>query len=404
VSRIYLDNHATTRVDPVVVEAMLPWMDRFYANPGSTTHDAGREAKLLMEDAISSIASHFGASPDEVIITSGATESNNLAVFGVCLHPRQKKRKIVSLVTEHQALLGPLERLAKSGFEVVYLPVQKHPSSEAGIVDLQRIADAVDPETALVSVMLANNEIGAIQPIREIANICSRFDVPLHTDASQAVGRIPIDIENLGVNLLSFSGHKVYGPKGIGGLIVHSTSAPIRISPQIVGGGQQQNLRSGTLNSMGIIGLAKALELAAAYCERDTKLVSGLRNVMWSRLSSSVDGLLFNGPTWDEAPSHSTLDQVNQERRLAGNLSLCFPKVEGQSLMLETPSLALSSGSACTSTDSAPSHVLRAIGRSEDQSRATLRVGFGRFNTQAEVECAVDLLIRGYEKLSTFVA
>jgi cysteine desulfurase len=196
----------------------------------------------------------------------------------------------------------------------------------------------------------------------------------------------------------------VYGPKGIGGLIVHSTSAPIRISPQIVGGGQQQNLRSGTLNSMGIIGVAKALELAASYCERDTKLVFGLRNLMWSRLSTSVEGLLFNGPTWDEEPLSPTFAQVNVQRRLAGNLSLCFPKVEGQSLMLETPSLALSSGSACTSTDSAPSHVLRAIGRSEDQSRATLRVGFGRFNTREEVECAVDLLIRAYEKLSTFVA
>lgn len=199
-SKIYLDNHATTRIDPVVVEAMLPWMDRFYANPGSTTHEAGREVKQLMEDAVTSIASQFDASPDEVIITSGATESNNLAVFGVCQHPRQKKRKIVSLVTEHQALLGPLERLAKSGFDVVYLPVQKHPSAEAGIVDLQRVADAVDSETAMVSVMLSNNEIGAIQPIREIANICSRFHVPLHTDASQAVGRMPIDIKKLGVD------------------------------------------------------------------------------------------------------------------------------------------------------------------------------------------------------------
>ena len=403
-SRIYLDNHATTRVDPVVVEAMLPWMDRLYANPGSTTHEAGREAKLLTENAISSIASHFGVSSDEIIITSGATESNNLAVFGLCQHPRQKKRRIVSLATEHQALLGPLERLAKSGFEVVYLPVQKHPSSQAGIVDLQRVADAVDADTALVSVMLANNEIGAIQPIREIARICSRFEVPLHTDASQAVGRMPIDIEKLGVNLLSFSGHKVYGPKGIGGLIVHPTSVPIRISPQIVGGGQQMNLRSGTLNSMGIIGLAKALELATSLCDRDAKLVFELRNLMWSRLSTSVDGLLFNGPSWDEERSTPTLHQVNSERRLAGNLSLCFPKVEGQSLMLETPSLALSSGSACTSTDTAPSHVLRAIGRSEDQARATLRVGFGRFNTREEIDFAVDLLIRAYEKLSAFVA
>jgi cysteine desulfurase len=308
------------------------------------------------------------------------------------------------LATEHQALLGPLERLAKSGFEVVYLPVQNHPSSQAGIVDLQRVADAVDADTALVSVMLANNEIGAIQPIREIARICSRFEVPLHTDASQAVGRMPIDIEKLGVNLLSFSGHKVYGPKGIGGLVVHPTSVPIRISPQIVGGGQQMNLRSGTLNSMGIIGLAKALELATSFCERDAKLVFELRNLMWSRLSTSVDGLLFNGPSWDEERSTPTLHQVNSERRLAGNLSLCFPKVEGQSLMLETPSLALSSGSACTSTDTAPSHVLRAIGRSEDQARATLRVGFGRFNTREEIDFAVDLLIRAYEKLSAFVA
>jgi cysteine desulfurase len=404
VSRIYLDNHATTRVDPVVVEAMLPWMDQFYANPSSTTHEAGREAKLLTENAIASIGSHFGVSGEEVIITSGATESNNLAVFGVSQHPRQKKRKIVSLVTEHQALLGPLDRLAKSGFEVVYLPVQQHPSTAAGIVDLQRVADAVDAETALVSVMLANNEIGAIQPIREISNICSRFEVPLHTDASQAVGRISIEMEKLGIQLLSFSGHKVYGPKGIGGLIVRSTSTPVRVFPQIVGGGQQQNLRSGTLNSMGIIGLAKALELAAAFCLRDAKLAFELRNLMWSRLSKSLDGLLVNGPLWEQGGSLSSLDQVNSEQRLAGNLSICFPKVEGQSLMLEIPSLALSSGSACTSTDTTPSHVLRAIGRSEDQARGTLRVGLGRFSTREEVYCAADLLISAYQKLSAFVA
>lgn len=403
-SRIYLDNHATTRVDPAVIEAIFPWMDRYYANPGSTTHEAGREAKQLVENAIVSIGSHFGVSAEDVIITSGATESNNLAIFGFCQHPRQKKRKIVSVVTEHPALLGPLDRLAKNGFEIVYLPVQKHPSPMAGIVDLQSVADIVDADTALVSVMLANNEIGAIQPLREIAAICSRYDVPLHTDASQAVGRIPINMEHLGVHLLSFSGHKVYGPKGIGGLIVRSAAPPIRISPQIVGGGQQQNIRSGTLNSMGIVGLSKALELASDFWMRDARLVSELRNILWSRLSHSVNGLMINGPSWEMSQHSQTLGTVNQEHRLAGNLNLCFPKVEGQSLMLETPSLALSSGSACTSTDPAPSHVLRAIGRTEDQSRASLRMGLGRFSTREEIECAADLLVCAYEKLSAFVA
>jgi cysteine desulfurase len=387
-----------------VIEAMLPWMDTIYANPGSSTHEAGREAKQPVDDAITSIGAHCGVSHDEVIITSGATESNNLAVFGICLHPRQKRRKIVSLVTEHQALLGPLDKLSKNGFEVVYLPVQSHPSSRAGIVDLQHVADAVDSDTALVSVMLANNEIGAIQPLREIGEICARFDVPLHTDASQAAGRIAIGMESLGVHLLSLSGHKVYGPKGIGALLLRSSSAPLRLSAQIVGGGQQQNLRSGTLNSMGIVGLAKAMELAENYRQRDAMHVFALRNFIWTKLSQSIEGLLVNGPSWADPSPQSSSGEVNQDQRLAGNLNVCFPKVEGQSLMLETPSLALSSGSACTSTDPTSSHVLRAIGRTEDQSRASLRLGIGRFNTFEEMESAADLLIRAYRKLSTFVA
>ena len=389
---IYLDNQATTRMDPAVIAAMLPLMETHYANPGSFSHAAGRLVAESVNEAIAEMASRFNADSDELIVTSGATESNNLALFGVALHPKQKRRTIVSLATEHRALLDPLSRLEKNGFEVIRLPVRQYDEPGTGMVDLDRIADAINEKTALVSVMMANNEIGAFQPLSEIAKICHRFDVPLHTDASQAVGRIPIDIQALGVDLVSFSAHKFYGPKGIGGLIVRQSPTPIQLQPQILGGGQQQNLRSGTLNSVGIIGMAKAMELAVLNRVTEMATQELHRNLLWLLLNEKIDGLKLNGP------------ELTIEKRLANNLNVCFPKVEGQSLMLAVPELAVSSGSACTSAEPHPSHVLLGIGLSIDQARSSLRFGLGRFTTGDEIRLAADWLGKAHAKLASFAA
>lgn len=389
---IYLDNQATTRVDPEVIAAMLPLMETHYANPGSSSHAAGRQVGEWVDAAISNMASCFNAEVDELIVTSGATESNNLALFGIALHPKQKRRTIVSLATEHRALLDPLARLERNGFEVVRLPVRQFDVSGAGIVDLDRIAETVNDNTALVSVMMANNEIGTIQPLSEIAKICQRFEVPFHTDASQAVGRLPIDIQALGVDFVSFSAHKFYGPKGIGGLIVRQSTDSFPIQPQILGGGQQQNLRSGTLNSVGIIGMAKAMELAVRHREGEMTRLEALRNLLWLLLNERIDGLTLNGP------------ELTREKRLANNLNVCFPNVEGQSLMLALPDLAVSSGSACTSAEPHPSHVLLGIGLSIDQARSSLRFGLGRFTTEKEIRQAAEWLGEAHSKLASFAA
>jgi cysteine desulfurase len=401
---IYLDNHATTRVDPRVVEAMLPWFESMYANPGSSTHEPGRRAKEAIDEALIGIAGFFGAQADELVVTSGATESNNLAVFGTCLHPRQKRRKVVSVVSEHQAMLGPLQKLEKLGFEVHLLPVQSQNDSMPGQIDLTRIAEAIDADTALVSVMLANNEIGVLQPIREIAALCAQYEVPLHTDATQGVGRIPVDLNALGVDLLSYSAHKVYGPKGVGGLLVRGVNAPMRLAPQIVGGGQQSNLRSGTLASSSIIGMASALHIAKQSAASEAIDHWKWRDQLWQLLTNEIEGLSLNGPSWESEPCLEEIGRLSQEHRLPGNLNVCFPKVDGQSLMLEARGVAVSSGSACTSAHPEPSHVLRAIGRTDDQARASLRFGIGRFNSQSDIEQAAEQLIHAYRKLAAFVA
>ena len=390
---IYLDNHATTCIDPAVIAAMLPMMESHYANPGSTSHEAGRVVGQLVNDAIQRIAAHFNASSDEIIITSGATESNNLALFGVALHPKQKRRSIVSLVTEHRALLDPLRQLEKIGFEVIRLPILLNGHSHEGAVELDRLANALSDNTALVSIMFANNEIGTIQPIAEIAKLCKRFSIPLHTDASQAVGRLPIDVQSLGVDLLSFSAHKFYGPKGVGGLFVRQSPTPVLIQPQIFGGGQQWNIRSGTLNSVGIVGMAKALDLMHQYEATERSTQERLRNLLWQLLNERIEGLILNGPDLDA-----------NANRLVNNLNVCFPKVEGQSLMLELPELAVSSGSACTSAEPHPSHVLLGIGLSIDQARSSLRFGLGRFNTEDEIRTSAEWLGVTHAKLASFVA
>ena len=392
---IYLDNQASTRMDPAVTEAMLPMMDLHYANPGSTTHRAGRMVGELVDDAVQRIAAFFNADRDEIVVTSGATESNNLALFGVAMHPKQKRRSIVSLVTEHRALLDPLARLEKQGFEIIRLPVLQNGHPESGRVELDRLANSLSDNTALVSIMLANNEIGTVQPMREIAELCRRFEIPLHTDASQAVGRIPVDIQALGVDLLSFSAHKFYGPKGIGGLIVRQFPTPVVLQPQILGGGQQWNLRSGTLNSTGIVGMAKALDLCGQGMDSEMAIQEELRNSLWLLLNERIAGLCLNGPS---------LGDRNKMTRLSNNLNVCFPKVDGQSIMLALPDLAVSSGSACTSAEPHPSHVLLGIGLSIDQARSSLRFGLGRYTSPSDIQTAADWLSEAYAKLAAFAA
>ncbi len=378
---IYLDNNATTPLDPVALEAMLPFFKQQFANPGSVTHQAGRQVAEDVQLAIARIANSIGAEADELVITSGATESNNLALQGVMHHPRNKRRKIVSVATEHKAILDPLKRLAQQGFEVELLTVQiQNGSGIFGQVEIDRLADAIDDSTALVSVMLANNEIGVIQPLLEISKLCRQHACWLHTDATQAVGQIEVNVDDLGVDLLSFSAHKFYGPKGVGGLFVRRRERPVRMQGQILGGGQQNNWRSGTLNSAGIVGMQAALQNTLSHLDEDRARVARLRNRLFARLSE-LPQIFLNGPP------------LQAEHRLSGNLNCCFYPLEGQSLMLHTPELAISSGSACTSASPEPSHVLRAIGLTEDQARSSLRLGIGRFNTDDEVELAADMLV-----------
>lgn len=387
---IYLDHHATTPLDPVAMTAMVSVLGEHFANAGSVTHQAGRAVAEMTAASLSGIAGILGAVSDEIVITSGATESNNLALFGACLHPRQRRRKIVSLETEHRALLDPLARLKKNGFDVVLLPVSKSETSAAnaapGLVDLERLAQAIDADTAMVSVMLANNEIGVIQPMHEIAALCQRHGAVFHSDATQAVGRMPVNVDELGVDLMSFSAHKFYGPKGVGGLYVRSRERRVRLQAQIVGGGQQNNFRSGTLNTAGIIGMATALRECAEHRAEDAKRIARLRDRLLLRLRSGVPDLELNGP--EPGPL-----------RLSGNLNCGFFPVEGQSLMMAIPMLAVSSGSACTSAEPSASHVLKAIGRTEEQARSSLRFGVGRFNTEAEIDQAAEWIVAAAEKL-----
>jgi cysteine desulfurase len=398
---IYLDNHATTRVDPRVVEVLAEMYSQHYANAGSVTHESGRGVAERVTAATYSLAACLGAQPEEIVITSGATESNNLALLGACLHPRVRdgqRRKVISLETEHRAVLDPLKRLEQAGFDVQLLPV--HPQTgnssaaegQPGVVDLERLAAAIDDRTLLVSVMLANNEIGVVQPLRQIAELCQRHGVWLHSDATQAVGRMPVDVQDLQVDLLSFSAHKFYGPKGVGGLYVRQAPRRIRLQSQIVGGGQQGNRRSGTLNSPGIVAMATALELCRDAAGQEWPRVRGLRDRLYQLLGNEVPTLELNGPRLDD-----------EQLRLGGNLNCAFLPVEGQSLMLAVPELAVSSGSACTSAEMRPSHVLRGLGLSDERARSSLRFGIGRFTTEAEIEQAARWLGAALRQLAGWV-
>jgi len=385
---IYLDNHATTRVDPRVVEVMLPYFDSHYGNSGSTSHVFGWDARRAVDDAREQIAHLLGATPREIVFTSGATESNNLALRGVAQRHQGKGRHIISVVSEHPSVLDPLARLGREGFQITLLPVLEAPSPEAGRVLAQDLAAAIRPDTILVSVMWANNEIGAVHPMHEIAAVCRQRGVLLHSDATQAVGKLPVDLRGVPVDLLSFSAHKIYGPKGIGGLFVRRKSPALRLQPLLDGGGQEFGLRSGTLNVPGIVALAKALALCVEELPSENPRLSGLRDRLFAGLCAAIEGTTLNGPELSEP-----------DWRLPGNLNVGFSRIDGEALLLTVPSVALSSGSACASEKHAPSHVLQHLGCSVESARSSIRFGLGRFTTQEEIDRAVALLAEAVHRL-----
>lgn len=377
-SAIYLDNHATTRVDPRVVEAMLPCFSETYGNAASTSHSFGWQAKEAVDRARETVAAAIGASPREIVFTSGATESNNLAIRGVAERRTRRGDHLVTVQTEHKSVLDPMDRLARRGFQVTNLPVEQAGSTSAGLVNVRQLADALTEHTALVSVMLANNEIGVLQPIAEIARLCRERGIWLHCDATQAVGKLPVDVAVLGVDLMSFSAHKIYGPKGVGALYVRRSSPQVRLEPQIAGGGHEGGLRSGTLNVPGIVGFARALELCVAENPAEAQRQRALRDRLYAGLLAAIDGVTLNGPALDPPGL-----------RLGNNLNVSFAFVDGEALLMNMKHVAVSSGSACTSANPEPSHVLRALGLCEEATRSSLRFGLGRFTTADEIERAI---------------
>jgi cysteine desulfurase len=386
---IYMDDHSTTRMDPRVVEEMIPYLTETFGNPSSVNHSFGWDAQRAVDECRKSIAASFQAEPKDIIFTSGATESNNLALRGVCLRNRQMGKHVISVMTEHHAILDPLDRLMRHDeVEVTLLPVSNHDSATIGTIELDQLRDAIRPDTVMVSVMVANNEIGTIQPVAKIGSICREHNVLFHTDATQAVGRIPLDVDAMNIDLMSFSAHKFYGPKGVGGLYVRRNGPRPKLLPLVDGGGQESGLRPGTLNTAGIVAMRCALELSTSEQETEAVRLGELRDHLYEQLTSNIANILLNGPALDN-PGH----------RLANNLNVCFGDVDGEALMMSTPDLAISSGSACSSTNPEPSHVLRAIGRSDDETRASLRFGLGRFTTPAHVDTAVRLLTKSIQRL-----
>jgi cysteine desulfurase len=375
---IYLDYQATTPLDPRVLEAMMPYFTYKFGNPHSRSHSYGWEAEEGVEKARAQVAKLIGADEKEVIFTSGATESNNLAIRGVAEFYKDRKNHIVTTVTEHKCVLDTCRHLEQNGFEVTYLPVQKN-----GIVDLDVLRAAITDKTVVVSIMAVNNEIGVIQPLTEIGKICREKKTFFHTDAAQAAGKIPLDVEAMNIDLMSISGHKIYGPKGIGALYVRRKPR-VRLVPLIVGGGQERGFRSGTLPTPLCVGLGEAAEICMKEMDGEAKRLKKLQTRMLKGLNDKLTDIVVNG---------------DLEHRIPGNLNISFAYVEGESLMMGIKGLSVSSGSACTSASLEPSYVLRALGVEEDMAHTSLRFGLGRFTTEQEVDTAVAELVRHVNKL-----
>ncbi|XP_043977316.1 cysteine desulfurase, mitochondrial [Gambusia affinis] len=375
---LYMDFQATTPMDPRVLDAMLPFQVNYYGNPHSRTHAYGWESETAMETARKQVADLIGADPREIIFTSGATESNNMAIKGVARFYQAKKRHVITTQTEHKCVLDSCRVLEAEGFEVTYLPVQSN-----GLLDLKLLEASIRPETSLVSVMTINNEIGVKQPIKEIGQICRSKGVFLHTDAAQAVGKIPISVSDWKVDLMSISGHKIYGPKGVGALYVQRRPR-VRLEPLQNGGGQERGLRSGTVPTPLAVGLGAACSISQKEMEYDHQRVSMLANRLVQKIMSEIPDVVMNG---------------DPEQRYPGCINLSFAYVEGESLLMALKDVALSSGSACTSASLEPSYVLRAIGADEDLAHSSIRFGIGRFTTEQEVDYTAEKCIQHVRRL-----
>jgi cysteine desulfurase len=376
---VYLDNHATTRVDPRVVEAMLPYFTTIYGNSASVAHRFGWDAAAAVDRAREQVAALIGAEPQEIIVTSGATESDNLAIKGVLPHLKRKGNHLVTAATEHRAVLDPMKRLAREGWDLSIVP-----PDATGLVSAEAVEAALTDRTVLVSVMAANNEVGTLNPIGAIGRLCRSRGILFHTDATQAAGKVPIDVEAEAIDLLSLSAHKFHGPKGIGALYVRRREPSVRLSPLFDGGGHERGFRSGTLAVPLVVALGEASALAVRERPEESARLLALRERLHAGLAARLPRIRLNG--------HPTL-------RLPGNLNLSFGGLDGEALMMAMRDLAVSSGAACTSAHPEPSHVLRAIGLDEDLARASLRFGLGRFNTDKEIDFAVDYVAEAVERL-----
>jgi cysteine desulfurase len=376
---VYLDNHATTRTDPRVVAAMLPYFTEHYGNSASVSHRFGWEAEEAVDRAREQIARAIGAETREIVFTSGATESNNLAIKGAAQAAIRRGKHIVTASSEHKAVLDPIKRMARDGWEVTVVDCDEH-----GRVDAETIAEAIHDRTVLVSVMMANNEVGTINPIAEIGRLCHERRILLHTDAAQAVGKIPIDVRRDGIDLLSLSAHKFYGPKGIGALYVRRSDPQVRLQPLLDGGGHERGFRSGTIAVPLVVGMGLAVELATVEMPEEAGRLLELRQRLHRAIAERVPGTRLNGHPND---------------RLPGNLNLSFADVDGEALMMAMRDVAVSSGSACSAADPEPSHVLRAMGLDEDLARSSLRFGLGRFTTEDEIDFAAGAVASAVQRL-----
>lgn len=375
---IYLDYQSTTPCDPRVLDIMIPYFTEEFGNPHSRSHAYGWRAEEAVETAREKVAKILNADPREVIFTSGATESNNLALKGIAHFYKAQKDHIVTCVTEHKCVLDSCRHLEQEGFKITYLPVQKN-----GIIDLECLREAITERTSLVSIMAVNNEIGVIQPLTEIGKICREKGVFFHTDAAQAVGKIPLDVEAMNIDLLSLSSHKIYGPKGVGALYVRRKPR-VRLVSLIDGGGQERGMRSGTLSTPLCVGLGKACEIASAEMALENKTLFALRDRFYQKITSALEEVYING---------------DFDQRIPGNLNISFAHVEGEGLMMGIKELAVSSGSACTSASLEPSYVLRALGVEVEMAHTSLRIGFGRFTTVEEVDVAAEKIITEVRRL-----
>jgi cysteine desulfurase len=380
---IFMDNHSTTRVDPVVLETMLPFFSETYGNAASKNHTYGQEAEAAVTSARATLAQSIKAKPQEIIFTSGATEALNLAIKGVAEANQSKGKHFITLTTEHKAVMDSFSWLEKHGYETTQIGV-----GEDGVIDLDALEAAIRPDTVLVAVMAANNEIGVLQPLEAIGQLCRQNEVFFLTDATQALGKVPLDVEKMQIDLLACSAHKIYGPKGVGALYVRRSLPRVPVSAIIDGGGHEAGLRSGTLNVPAIVGLGKAVELSLSNMAKEEKRLGDLRDKLEERLLTEIPDSHING---------------SKEHRLAGNLNIRLPKVNSEALMIALrEDLAISSGSACTTAAVEPSHVLKALGLSDEAVYSSVRFGLGRFNTEEEVEYAADRTIEEYQRLAEF--